>query len=91
MMILDTGLRLDWTLRLTFHCILGRKLRTFQSRAREDGMTIKEPRDGHTHTSCTRSPTMRRMPRLRWRSSSCDRHSAPRILQNSKLRAKAPE
>jgi hypothetical protein len=49
MMILDTGLRLDWTLRLTFHCILGRKLRTFQSRAREDGMTIKEPRDGHTH------------------------------------------
>jgi hypothetical protein len=49
MMILDTGLRLDWTLRLTFHCILGRKLRTFQSRAREDGMTIKEPRDGYPH------------------------------------------
>ena len=49
MMILDTGLRLDWTLRLTFHCILGRKLRTFQSRAREDCMTIKEPRNGDPH------------------------------------------
>ena len=90
MMILDTGLRLDWTLRLTFHCIQGRKLRTFQSRAREDGMTIKEPRDGHTHELHSLADYAS-LPPMQWRSPSCDRHSAQRILQNSKLRAKAPE